>query len=151
AIDATGKLTFKPKPNIAGTANVTVTLMDNGGTANGGADTSGPQTFTISVTKPHYWHNSKVVGAAGLTTSGLDVTNDNHVAANDAAAVINYINGFGNFLNGKVPPLGSNMPNNGGTVDYAKPFGYVDVNGDGFVAANDALAIINVINAGRAG
>ena len=31
-------------------ATITVTLADNGGTANGGVDTSAPQTFTITVT-----------------------------------------------------------------------------------------------------
>src|SRR3989442_767810 len=33
-----------------GSATVTVTLSDNGGTANGGVDTSATQTFTITVT-----------------------------------------------------------------------------------------------------
>ena len=35
---------------MVGTATVTVTLQDNGGTANGGSNTSAPQTFTITVT-----------------------------------------------------------------------------------------------------
>src|SRR5262249_43434666 len=50
AIDTNGKLTFTPAANANGSATVTVRLKDNGGTANGGADTSGPQTFTITVT-----------------------------------------------------------------------------------------------------
>ena len=49
AIDANGKLTFTPAANAYGEANVTVTLKDNGGTANGGGDTSAAQTFKISV------------------------------------------------------------------------------------------------------
>src|SRR5262249_36636243 len=36
--------------NVTGTVTVTVQLHDNGGTANGGADTSGAQTFTITLT-----------------------------------------------------------------------------------------------------
>jgi len=51
AIAADGTLTFTPAPDQNGTATVTVTLQDNGGTANGGADTSAPPaTFTITVT-----------------------------------------------------------------------------------------------------
>ena len=44
-----GTLTFTPN-NVSGTAVVTVTAVDNGGTANGGVDTSAPQTFSIVVT-----------------------------------------------------------------------------------------------------
>ena len=49
AISSTGTLTYTPAANAFGSATVTVTLKDNGGTANGGADTSAPQTFTITV------------------------------------------------------------------------------------------------------
>ena len=50
AIDpTTGDLTFTPADNASGSATVTVTLMDDGGTANGGTDTSAPQTFMITV------------------------------------------------------------------------------------------------------
>ncbi|MBL1177965.1 beta strand repeat-containing protein, partial [Pantanalinema sp. GBBB05] len=45
----TGNLTFTAAPNANGTANVTVTLRDNGGTANGGLDTSTPYVFAIVV------------------------------------------------------------------------------------------------------
>ena len=142
AVDPTGKLTFTPAPNAHGTAHVGVVLMDDGGTANGGVDTSAVQTFDIVITKPHIWHNTK---------NPLDVNDDGHVAANDVVAVINTINGFGNINGGRVPPLGSTIGGLGGTVGYGQPFGYVDVNGDDFVSASDALAIINVINAGQAG
>ena len=51
AIDAaTGRLSYTPAADANGTATVTVTLSDNGGTANGGADASPAQTFTISMT-----------------------------------------------------------------------------------------------------
>ena len=50
AIDATtGTLTYTPASNGNGSATVTVMLQDNGGTANGGVDTSAAQTFTITV------------------------------------------------------------------------------------------------------
>ncbi len=50
AISATGALTFTPAANASGAALVTVTLKDDGGTANGGVDTSAAKTFTITVT-----------------------------------------------------------------------------------------------------
>ena len=50
AIDGNGTLTYTPAANANGSATVTVRLQDNGGTANGGVDTSAAQTFTITVT-----------------------------------------------------------------------------------------------------
>ncbi len=46
---ATGDLTFQAADGSSGEAIVEVTLSDNGGTANGGDDTSDTQTFTIRV------------------------------------------------------------------------------------------------------
>jgi hypothetical protein len=48
-VDASGTLTFTPAPNANGTATVTIAAHDDGGTANGGVDTSAAQTFTITV------------------------------------------------------------------------------------------------------
>jgi hypothetical protein len=45
----TGTLTYTPAANVSGTATVTVTLQDDGGTANGGEDTSTVRTFTIAI------------------------------------------------------------------------------------------------------
>jgi len=49
AIMPDGTLTYTPAVEKAGVATVTVRLQDNGGTANGGVDTSAPQVFTITV------------------------------------------------------------------------------------------------------
>jgi len=49
SLDAGGNLFFTPAANASGVATVSVTLKDNGGTADGGTDTSGIQTFTITV------------------------------------------------------------------------------------------------------
>ena len=49
AISSSGTLTFTPAANAFGSADVSVSLKDNGGTANGGQDTSAVQTFTITV------------------------------------------------------------------------------------------------------
>ncbi|MEG3838765.1 Ig-like domain-containing protein, partial [Microcoleus sp. herbarium14] len=45
-----GQLTFTPATSATGKANITVNLRDNGGTANGGIDTSANQTFAINIT-----------------------------------------------------------------------------------------------------
>ncbi len=50
AIAPNGTLTFTPAPDQNGQATVTVTSVDDGGTANGGVNTSAPQTFVITVT-----------------------------------------------------------------------------------------------------
>jgi hypothetical protein len=49
AISSSGTLSWTSAANANGAATITVVLSDNGGTANGGIDTSGPQTFTIAV------------------------------------------------------------------------------------------------------
>ena len=48
-VDATGTLSYEPAPGANGSATVSVTLSDDGGTANGGADTSAPRTFVITI------------------------------------------------------------------------------------------------------
>jgi hypothetical protein len=63
-----------------------------------------------------------------------DVTDDSNIVAEDALAIINYINSKGSGL---IPPTAAN----------AKP--YYDVNGDNNVAANDVLDVINFINSGK--
>jgi hypothetical protein len=47
---ATGTLVFTPAKDAAGVALVSVELKDDGGTANGGIDTSAVQTFRITIT-----------------------------------------------------------------------------------------------------
>ncbi|WP_298547738.1 Ig-like domain-containing protein [uncultured Aquimarina sp.] len=48
--EATGNLTYTPAANATGVTTVTVNLSDDGGTTNGGIDTSADQTFTITIT-----------------------------------------------------------------------------------------------------
>jgi Dockerin type I domain/Bacterial Ig domain/Bacterial cadherin-like domain len=122
-IDAAGKLTFAPQPNTSGTAQLTVVLVDDGGTANGGSDTSPPQTFNIAVTKPHLWYN---------VAHPTDVKPDGSVVAGDAIEIINYINAFGS---GDIP--------NGAAAEPP----YLDVTGDNKIGAIDAVEVINHINA----
>ena len=50
AIAADGSLSYIPAADANGVATVTVRAIDDGGTANGGSDTSSPATFTITIT-----------------------------------------------------------------------------------------------------
>ena len=65
AVSASGTLTYTPAPNANGSATITLKLTDNGGTANGGVDASGEQTFMINVT---------AVNDAPSFTKGADQT-----------------------------------------------------------------------------
>jgi hypothetical protein len=65
AIAANGTLTYTAAANANGTANVTVQLKDDGGTANGGVDASGISTFTISIS---------AVNDAPVANAGADQT-----------------------------------------------------------------------------
>lgn len=50
SITSDGTLTYTPAAGASGSATVTVQIHDDGGTTDGGVDTSVPQTFTITVT-----------------------------------------------------------------------------------------------------
>ena len=49
AVSPTGILTYTPAADMNGSATVTLQIHDNGGTANGGVDTSAPQIFILTV------------------------------------------------------------------------------------------------------
>ncbi|MFC2029411.1 FG-GAP-like repeat-containing protein [Chloroflexota bacterium] len=69
AIDlTTGDLSFTPASDTWGTATVTATLQDDGGTAHGGVDTSAPQTFMITV----YAVNDNLDVEAGANQVGVE-------------------------------------------------------------------------------
>jgi CSLREA domain-containing protein len=128
AVDASGRLTYDPAPNVRGTATITVTVKDDGGTVSGGLDTSSTMR-SFNVAKPHPWHNA---------ARSLDVSNDTHITAGDALDIINYINA-------RFPVAVT------ANAQIGKPFGFLDVNGDDNVAPNDVLDVINAINAGQGG
>lgn len=52
AIATNGTLTYTPATGAFGVATITVVAQDGGGTANGGTNTSAPQTFTITIGPP---------------------------------------------------------------------------------------------------
>ena len=73
SIAANGTLTYTLAANAIGTANVTVSVTDSGGTLNGGMDTTGPIAFSITATPVA--DSPSVTNAATLedvqTTAGL--------------------------------------------------------------------------------
>ena len=95
AVSADGTLTYTPAPNASGSASVTVRARDDGGVADGGSDTSAPQTFSITVTNvndaPTAVADSATVtedSAAGVTFGVL--ANDNDPDPGDLLSVASY-------------------------------------------------------------
>jgi VCBS repeat-containing protein len=94
AIHASGKLTYEATPNANGSATVTVKPHDDGGTLNGGADTTAEQSFTINVTAV----NDAPVAHADTTTTDEDtelvfpssdlVGNDDEGAGNESSQTL---------------------------------------------------------------
>jgi CSLREA domain-containing protein len=76
-VSSDGTLTYTPAENANGTATVTVTANDSGGTADGGVDTSAAQTFTITVT--------------AVDDNPVAVNDTKTVAEDDAATAINVL------------------------------------------------------------
>ena len=74
---STGTLTYTPAANANGSATVSVQIHDNGGTANGGVDTSATQTFTITV---------NAVNDAPSFTKGADQTVNEDAGAAERVA-----------------------------------------------------------------
>jgi len=97
AVAADGTLTYAPAPNANGLATVTVQLRDDGGGANGGADTSAAQTFTISVTAvndaPSFTMgaNQTVAEDAGVQSVAAWATAISAGPANEAGQLLNFI------------------------------------------------------------
>ena len=79
ALSAAGTLTFTPAASTIGTAHVTARLVDNGGTLNGGVNTSQPQSFTITIGAP----NRPPAAADDTATIAEDTATDLDVLGND--------------------------------------------------------------------
>jgi uncharacterized protein YaiE (UPF0345 family) len=73
AIDASGTLTFTPAPGMNGSAQVTVQIHDNGGTLNGGVDTSASRSFTIVVTLGNVWVTQAAMPTARFALAVAEV------------------------------------------------------------------------------
>jgi hypothetical protein len=89
AISPAGTLTFTSAPDANGVATVSVTLKDNGGTANGGQDTSVTQQFTITVNAVNDAPVNTVPGAQQVTennTLTFSTANANAISIADVDA-----------------------------------------------------------------
>ncbi|MEP7203070.1 MAG: Ig-like domain-containing protein [Ilumatobacteraceae bacterium] len=83
-IDTSGTLAFTSAGEANGTASITVTAVDDGGTSNSGTDTSLAHTATITITAV----NDPVIAAADTATINEDTATgiDINVLANDTDA-----------------------------------------------------------------
>src|SRR4029078_2033409 len=125
-------LTFTPAATANGSATVTVQLHDNGGVANGGADNSAPQTFTIPVTPvndaPSFTKgaNQSVTQNSGAQTVTGWATAISAGPADESAQVLNFIvSNSNNALFSAQPAIAAN-----GTLTYTAATG---VNGSATV------------------
>ena len=113
---ATGTLVFTPAPNAFGTANITISVQDNGGTANGGIDTK-TISFTItinSINDAPVANNDEITVEEGETTSIL-VSNNSSVLDND----IDVENDILNAVLISPPTNGSLILNTDGSFTYS--------------------------------
>jgi DNA-binding beta-propeller fold protein YncE len=76
AVTPSGTLTYTPAPDKNGTATIGVYARDNGGTANGGSDTSPAQYFTITVTpvNDQPTANAQSIETTANTTTPITLT-----------------------------------------------------------------------------
>lgn len=130
AVAANGTLTYTPEPNVNGSASITLSLKDNGGTANGGVDTSASQTFTISVTAvddPPVAQNQSYTAQANMKINGLSglltgVTDPDTGTGSPPCNPTFTVGSIGPTTN---PPGGtiSNVNVNAGSFDFDPPPG----------------------------
>jgi CSLREA domain-containing protein len=91
AIGPTGTLTYTPSATAGGTATITINLKDDGGTANGGVDTSASQTFTITVINPTGGYINFASSTASTTeSSGSTTVNVVRTGDTSQAVTISY-------------------------------------------------------------
>jgi bacillopeptidase F len=81
AVSPTGTLTYTPAASATGVATLTVRIRDNGGTANGGVNTSAAQTRTITI---NAGTNTPPVANPGSATTNEDVAVAIILTASDA-------------------------------------------------------------------
>ena len=86
SIAANGTLRFTPAANASGSADITVVLRDNGGTARGGVNTSEPVTFTITINPVNDAPRVAVAEGGSCSGTGVGATINLTVADVDTAA-----------------------------------------------------------------
>ena len=112
----TGEVTFRPKADVAGTTTATVVLVDSGGTADGGVDTSSPKTLTLQVdplNDPPVAVDDAYSVFENRTDSPLTVLTNDHDVDGDALSII-----------AVSAPLHGNVTVTGSTLLYSPDFDY---------------------------
>jgi len=133
AVAANGTLTYTSAAGATGTATIGVQLHDNGGTANGGVDTSAVQTFTITVNaKPalSVANTSVVEGNGGCTAMNQMPFTVTLSPASSQAVTVNY-----QTLNGTA---------SGDATCGNRSRGYIITTGTLTFAAGETSKVINV-------
>jgi len=120
AISSTGTLTYTPANNVSGTATITVVLKDNGGTANGGVDTSAPQTFNINVTAAAFLSFSAATYSVNENAGSVLIT-VNRTADTSVAVTVNYATSDNS--GGPSTPCGTFNGQASSRCDYSSMFG----------------------------
>lgn len=142
AISPTGTLTYAPTPNAYGSAIIDFSLHDNGGTDNGGVDTSPSQTFTITVTEVA--NTPPVANRDNYTTNENTILNTAApgVLANDTDADRNSLTAI------KVtdPTYGTLILNADGSFTYTPTINYIGTDSFTYMA-NDGTADSNIVTA----
>ncbi len=132
-VSPTGTLTFTPAANANGTSTISLVIADNGGTANGGIDTSAAQSFVVSV------------GAVNDAPACADdaASTDEDTPLNDSLACTDVEGDTLTYAEVAGPSDGTLLLNPGGTFTYTPD---PDFNGsDSFTfTADDDSAVSNV-------
>src|SRR5205823_2364838 len=131
-VSAAGTLSYTPAANANGSATVTVQIHDDGGTANGGVDTSATQTFTITVRAvndvPSFTKgaNQSVLEDSGAKDGAIWATGISAGPSNEASQTVDFIvSNDNNGLFSSQPAVAAN-----GTLSYTPA---ADANGSATV------------------
>ena len=109
------------------------------------ADDGEVEDYFVSLSGPPFQNPNRGLGEAANDPARRDVNGDGFVTAIDALIIINHLQRLNAYNAANDPDLSAELPIPGiietvGTIPNAR---YVDVNGDGFMAADDAVTVIN--------
>jgi len=93
ALNSTGTLTYAPATNAGGTATITIVLQDNGGTANGGQNTSAPQTINININPAGGFVKFSAANFATTESSGFSTITVKRVGDTSLPVTVDYATG----------------------------------------------------------
>ena len=98
AISPTGTLTYQPAANAVGSATIRIVLQDNGGTANGGQNTSVGQTFIINVNPVGGFLMFNSASFTTTESSGFTTITVKRVGDTSLPVSVDYATSDGTFL-----------------------------------------------------